>query len=75
MQSGLLLLLPLLVSFLWYCCCFCCSDFAARMQSVRCTPLPEELYSAFGVKPTRRSGRVRNQPIVYQAVAIRWVLW
>jgi hypothetical protein len=43
------------------------SDFTARLQSVRNVPLPEELYGTFGVKPTRRSGRVRNQPTVFHA--------
>ncbi|WIA23629.1 hypothetical protein OEZ85_000334 [Tetradesmus obliquus] len=45
------------------------SDFAQRMQAARCEPLPEELYSTFGVKPARRSGRVRSQPIVFQVAA------
>ncbi|KAF6259804.1 hypothetical protein COO60DRAFT_975261 [Scenedesmus sp. NREL 46B-D3] len=38
------------------------------MQSVRGSPLPEEeLLGAFGVQPTRRSGRVRTQPQVFHA--------
>ncbi|WIA44120.1 hypothetical protein OEZ86_010462 [Tetradesmus obliquus] len=45
------------------------SDFTQRMQAARCEPLPEELYSTFGVKPARRSGRVRSQPTVFQVAA------
>eukprot|EP00879_Flechtneria_rotunda_P018918 GHRR01019856.1.p1 GENE.GHRR01019856.1~~GHRR01019856.1.p1 ORF type:complete len:375 (+),score=178.28 GHRR01019856.1:32-1126(+) len=41
------------------------SDFTERIQQYRRVPLPEELYTAFGVKQARRSGRVRTQATFY----------